>query len=109
MMLTHAMVLVTPWTLGVYMVRDYLDLPIHPDTGQASSQLIHGPQKQYDAHGMLLCEGGQNDTGPCLNKRDHPETVQDDEAQVAKREQMVGIRAGLFASSFSIAQVLLQR
>lgn len=88
------------------MVRYYLDLPIHPDTGQASSHPENGPQRQSGVHAMLPCEGGLNDRVLCLNGRDDTSTVIQNQPSVAKREQMVGIRAGLFASSFAIAQVL---
>jgi hypothetical protein len=85
------MVLSTLWTLGVYMVRFYLGLPIHPGK---SSIIESADPAQHDAFAPgALPPSSAFSTRPS------------DAGDSSSSEALVGSRAGALAASFSFAQV----
>jgi hypothetical protein len=101
-MFTYSMVLTTPWTLGVYMVRSYLGLHIHPGRDDDSGALlVHSPIAKSstaaglvsnDLHAVPEATLAAGDAGASLRSK-------------AEKEALVGERAGLLSASFSLAQV----
>jgi hypothetical protein len=91
-MLSHSVNMTLPWTLGVFMVRDFMGISgdknasAHLSSSHASDVALPSPQSLDST----TYEYGLN--------------LQDDEKR-QKLEHLVGYRAGILSAAFSVSQV----
>ena len=109
-MLSHSVNLTLPWTLGVFMVRDFMHL-----SGESASEQLSGSGETsalarlrsptslptaVPADDLNLPDGNNSSNG-----RVHQDLSLEQAEEAEKQEQLVGYRAGILSAAFSLAQV----
>lgn len=110
-MLSHSVNITLPWTLGVFMIRDFMGLSGDRASAQLSgsaeaSASLPSPDNLPSATAtddLSLYEGSSLDASDTQE-----ELLLEATEKRQKQEHMVGLRAGILSASFSLSQVCVK-
>lgn len=112
-MLSHSVNITLPWTLGVFMVRDFMHL-----NGESANEQLSGRDESAQArnHSALGLPDATPAGNPSMhNSSDLSQGLAEQELSVQqvaekdRQEHLVGFRAGILSAAFSSSQVCIRQ